>query len=54
MLNTAGETEKELPYLGAMGISLDELRLDELGYSQTPLGKEAICDIPSPGTMNGL
>lgn len=53
-LNTAGETEKELPFLGAMGISLDELSLDELGYSQTPIGKEAFCDIPSRGTMNGL
>lgn len=52
-LNTAGETEKNLPFSGAMGISLDALSLDELGYSQTPQGKGAICKIPC-GNMNGL
>lgn len=53
-LNTAGETEKNLTFLGAMGISLDALSLDKLGYSQTSQGKGAICKIPSCGTMNGL
>lgn len=52
-LNTAGETEKNLIFLGAMGTK-DVLSLDELGYSLTPLGKGAICEIPSCGTMNGL
>lgn len=50
-LNTAGETEKNLPFSGAMGISLDALSLDELGYSQTPQGKGDIFKVASCGTI---